>query len=357
MNAVEEVFRFAVIAKPARDNRRYFEWQTLDIVLFIGDNYGPDAEIRARKYLKANKLRVLKFQIKDQLIEERIKEDPNDEIYQKYMEAKKGGIVLAFQRVREFFSNKKMPPLLFPELDESFFDKVVSRVHGIRLPTNLTEKESIKSADYLVNDYIIELKFLLNDPFVTNQERIAQIFAKYNHNGTIDTELLGDDDKKEFEDVIMRPLSTHVQKASKQIKAVKEYLDKPNYHGFILLVNQAASALWGSTDFFLQRTIKRHSQKGTIEDHLTIELHHRSNGMDTNIETEIFPKECGSIMQRLIMNSFNDEFEIFMNEFAKNGFQTDNPLSVTYDKVIGENGELHSGYKELDNPYIKNRET
>lgn len=347
----EFVFRFAVVVKPTKDNSRYYEWQTLDIVLFVGDLDGQSAESRVKSFLNKNKFRIIEFAIRDRLIEDRVKADNNVDFISKYMTAKDGNVIIAFQRVREFFSDKKHPPMLFPSLDESFFDRVISRVNGIRLPTDDTEKNGIKNADYLVEDYIIELKFLLQDPFETNEARISKLFEKYKFKGAIDPEILSDEDKKEFDDIIMKPLSTHVQKASKQIKSVKQYLNKNNFHGFLLLVNQSATALWNNTDKLLERTISRHSD--TIENHLTVELLHRTNGMDTNIEYAIYPEKKQTNIQKILIESFDKEFEMLMNEFARNSFQTDNPLQIAHDKVIGSNGELHSGFQELDNPYLK----
>src|SRR5271157_180337 len=164
MSAENKVFRYAVVAKPTKNHQKYFDWQTLDMVLFVGDTDGNVAEGRAIAFLKKQNVRIVEFKLRDQLIESKVLA-AGDDIRDRYLKAKTGVALLAFQRVREFFSDKQSPPPQFPMLTEAFFDKVAQRAGGIRFPASKTEGIAVKSADYVIEDCIVELKFLLQDPY------------------------------------------------------------------------------------------------------------------------------------------------------------------------------------------------
>ena len=343
------VYRFAVVAKPAEDHKDYFIWQTLDVVVFVGDTDENIAKSRAISFLRGLHLRIKKFRIRDQLIEERVLQT-DESLRQKYFEAKPDKVVLVFQRAREFFSDKKSPPLCFPKFTEKIFDKVIKRAGGIRFPAAIVEGQSLMTADYIIDDCVLELKFLLKDPYDTNEAKIAELFEKTYYQGKIALDVLDKEEKTLFKNIIMKPIRTHVQKAAKQINGLKGYIKKLNYKGAILIVNQGATALWEKTQILLVEAIGRHTS--SIEIPMSIEVRHRTNGMDTNIDVGFFPFESNIPIINRIRIAFHEEFDEAMDEFARGGFITDNPLDLSYSKIIGHKGLIYSDFDDIYSPYI-----
>ena len=345
-----DIYRFAVVAKPSKNHPKYFEWQTVDAVVFVADENGYSARDRTTVFLKQHHLRVLEYMIEDRLIEERVLADDCKETHEQYNIAKTTGITIAFQRVREFFSDKESPPLYFPELTEQFFDRIFGRIGGVRFPSQLVENQAYKTADYLVDDHVVELKFLLQDPYETNTERIAKLFQNYPTVGAIDPASMSDKDQSTYRDIIMKPLRTHVRKASKQIKGVREYLKKPEFVGGILLVNQAATALMGRTHELLIHAVRRHTS--VIDTVMSIEVIQKSNGMDTSIDTLFEPARSSAPLVRRLQIAYHDEFHALMQAFAEQGFITDNPAAMNFSKPIDEAAGFFAQYDEMDNPYL-----
>ena len=79
----------------------------------------------------------------------------------------------------------------------------------------------------------------------------------------------------------------------------------------------------------------------------------RTNGFDTNIDFEFFPVHSKKVVVRKIENSFYNQIEVLMNEFAKNDFQCENESPLMFRKNIIPNGILNTNFVEMDNPYFK----
>lgn len=68
------VFRFGVRAQPTISNPKYATWQTADLTAFIVADDGPAAETKFETKVKKLHWKILEWKLRDQLIEERIRE-------------------------------------------------------------------------------------------------------------------------------------------------------------------------------------------------------------------------------------------------------------------------------------------
>ena len=236
------VYRFILKGKPKKDNPQHFEWQNINIVAFVGANFHTVAEDNLKKRLEKIKIIISSFEKKDILIEAKIYEEGGI-ILEKYLEAKLGKVIFPVFSVEEFFSDKESPPLLFPKIDEPFFDKVIQDLGGIRFPIEISRKADFKNADYLLDNYIFELKFLENDPYDTNKKRLANLLKDQESSSILDEENLDTDIIPQYKKIVSKPIKTHVEKASKQIKNTRDYLKRQDFLGGLILVNHAATSI------------------------------------------------------------------------------------------------------------------
>jgi hypothetical protein len=153
--------RFVVKAKPFNSNTKYYEWQSATIVMFIPENNKRLAVDKARETLVKNHWELISFEDKSTLIEERVRE-AGGEVWQAYQYAENGKTVLRifpdhFGAGNEAFSEhfKYFRPL---RITESFIDRVIQEAGGRRFSE--INVNDMKNADYLIGDYIFELKTL-----------------------------------------------------------------------------------------------------------------------------------------------------------------------------------------------------
>ena len=102
---------------------------------------------------------------------------------------------------------------------ESDFDSVVEAAGGTRIP-------EIGSADYLLDEAVIELKFVEEEGFdkENRRKKVAELFRKRQPTlpvVVIDPEMLDGDATREYYNIVSGPIKTHVKKAASQLDATR----------------------------------------------------------------------------------------------------------------------------------------
>src|SRR5438874_7251658 len=72
------VFRFGVRAQPMTNNPKYATWQPADLIAFIVADDGPTAEKKFEAKVRRLHWKILEWTLRDQLIQERIRQAGGD---------------------------------------------------------------------------------------------------------------------------------------------------------------------------------------------------------------------------------------------------------------------------------------
>ncbi|MBU1299993.1 MAG: hypothetical protein KKB77_12745, partial [Bacteroidetes bacterium] len=155
------VQQFIIKAYPAPDNILYHEWQTAQIVIYVGEDERDKSLEIAKEKLKTEDWIPIDFLDKSTLIEDRVQDD-GGEVWDAYRRAKEGEIFFLPILDEDYIYSRKggLSPMLPPIITESFIDKVIEKAGGHRLSKREADPGKTKNPDYRVGNYLIELKDL-----------------------------------------------------------------------------------------------------------------------------------------------------------------------------------------------------
>ena len=132
------------------------------------------------------------------------------------------------------------------KLTEEDFDRIIDAAGGKRL-SNDDSRESQINADYLLDDGIIELKFVEEEGLKKQerQRKLADIFKEQFPGKPVvvlDPKLLGEKGRSDYHRAMSTPIKTHIKKAAKQLKqASQEHEGKTKV---VVLVNAGYGSLY-----------------------------------------------------------------------------------------------------------------
>ncbi len=111
-----------------------------------------------------------------------------------------------------------MDYLSFSKLTEKDFDEVVYQCGGERFTNDPKIKE--KNCDYILDDTVIELKIVEEEPFEKQpkQDKLVELFGTEFKTIIINPLDLNREKKRQYYKVLGMPIKTHIKKASKQLK-------------------------------------------------------------------------------------------------------------------------------------------
>lgn len=329
-----EVYRFILKAHPNENHRKYYPWNIADICILIGETDKAVALTRAMKKLNLENWIQISEIRKDILIEEKIVQLGGESI-DHYLKAKQGEVIL-FAKTENWIGFKDSPPILFPRITEKFIDKVIIRADGRRLVYE--SKEKVKNADYIIDDYIFELKILEEERLFNESVRIKL------------ADLLGDTSKRNIEinhkkipiekynlylNIFRKPIQDAIKSASKQIKSTKNILNDVTLKGGIIFINNGTTST--PPEIFyecINRSIINNTSQ--IVSHISICNWLETNGFDSYYMYQKNPEIRNQIQNRII-EAFDNEMDEFMNQWGNSGFpQSDEmmePLiNISYEK-------------------------
>ncbi len=125
---------------------------------------------------------------------------------------------------------------------EKDFDGVIEDAGGVRI-------DAQGSADYLLNEAVVELKLVQEEGFdvQTRQDKIAKLFRRQQPNGAvviIDPDTLDSASSREYYSIVERPIREAVHKAAKQLEVTLPRYNRASVRALVIL-NNGYSALSG----------------------------------------------------------------------------------------------------------------
>ncbi len=160
-------------------------------------------------------------------------------------------------------SNEDKKAFLVRVFTEGDFKEMIRAAGGDDAYEN-ADQEKKKNADFILDDAIIELKFINEERFEKPdaQRKIAKIFKETQSNCPVvilDPLILTQNKMVEYERIIEKPIKRHIVKANKQIKETRKKYPK-SQKSIIFIVNNDSTSLDHET---LIRLVERRVRNDT----------------------------------------------------------------------------------------------
>jgi len=309
--------RFLVNAKPASTHREFRPWETARLAIFVqSDRESSFAKLD--EILRTNHWEMLGLEQADTLIESRVREFGGEVLDAYELAERTGCSIKVFPE--HFGAGAGRAPFAPPRINELFVDEMIANAGGRRLTPEECGGVGEENADYLLEPYVIELKEMRQEPMDATEERqnkLAALFAPYFAEGSevsLDPHVLNESESQTFWDLVGRPVQNAVKKAGKQIRATKERLGLPNWHGAIIFVNNGGYTLSGEN---VHRLAARYAAKDTsqVQEVFTIAQSFGTNGFDAIANFELFPKPDESDFADRLYSAFDRQRDRLMREW------------------------------------------
>ena len=174
----KRVQRFVVKAHPTDTHPRYYRWQTGTLCLFVGEDDKALAVRKAKNEIAKKNWVAIRFTDKATLIEERVRQ-VGGRVWEAYLQSQRGEIFFLDSVDQPTSGKQKLPPPLAPRVTETFIDRVIAKAGGHRLTKQEANYEKSRNADYLIDDYVFELKTLDEEGLEkeNRQRKLANLFS------------------------------------------------------------------------------------------------------------------------------------------------------------------------------------
>jgi hypothetical protein len=315
------IHRFVLACRPAPTNRSYLPWQTAELVVFVADHSKPSAWEKLNELLVQHRWLLIETKQRATLYKDRVQE-AGGEMWKAYQVAEQRGYwIQVFSN--HFAPGKKPLAVLMPRLGERFFDQMVELAGGRRLSTEERNNDQTRNADYRLDDFIIELKDIQEEGMEKpeRQQKVAELFLPYFpaiSEIIIDPSILSSDDRRRYLEIIGEPISRSIKSAAEQIKATKTHLRAPALRGGILVVNTGYYSLEAEMFNELVRHSARHDTR-QIELITSINLTFTTDGFNSHMIAQVFPKESGLPAERRLVDAFPRVMDKHMTEMVTSG--------------------------------------
>ncbi len=316
------VHRFLLRAHPTENHPKYYSWNIADICIFVCDSDKAAALKKALDKLDEEKWVIISEIHKSTLIEDQIKQ-AGGEVLDAYNLAKRGQVVLMVF-TDNWIGFKNSPPVLVPRITEKFMDGVIQEAGGNRLEYDLIEGNKARNADYILGDYIFELKILEEERLFkeSTRDKVADFFYDSSlHHIEISPKNLSQKELNYYLNLFRNPIQNAVKSASKQIKSTKDILKKDHLKGGLIFVNNGTTSI---TPEIFEESIIRSITNDTSQIDLYISICNwlTTDGFNSHYLYAINPKTKNET-QKLIAEAFDHKMSIFMNEWGRGGFSQD----------------------------------
>lgn len=319
----QEVQRFTVRGCPAPDHPEYYSWQTANICIFVGEDNKSTAVKLAESEISKRKWLPISEMTKETLIEEIVFDEGGEAVCRAYKDAKKGMFFFG-EWLEQIPMAKKdgISPMKAPRIDESFIDEVIFSAGG-RRPTSVeTKDETVRNADYVLDDAAIELKDLQREGLLDTgrQERLSKLFRGI-ATGTDFVELsqssIPNSHWTEYLDILGRPIQNQVKSAAKQIKETRQHVAAER--GILIFLNTGYSSL---PHKLFEEIVARYCHKDTsqIDENIAISSWLITNGFDSQVFFTFDPVDGGSDIVKKVRAGFWNGIEEMMTQWGRSGF-------------------------------------
>ncbi|PYI91081.1 MAG: hypothetical protein DME97_15235 [Verrucomicrobia bacterium] len=316
------VYRFAVRAQPTANNPKYATWQPASFLAFIVAEDGFSAEQRFFASLTRLHWKFLEWKLRDELIEDRIRE-AGGEMLEAYNVAVKRG---QWYRVdSEHFMADVMArhPMSPPRPDESFLDKIVVGAGGRRLTDAERDNDETENADYVLDEFVIEAKDIQEER-LSKQEchyKIAEIFWPYFEEDAvvpIEPSVLSEADWHRYVEILSKPIERRIEKACSQVKSTVGQMQTVGWKGGIILLNSGYCSL--THKLFEQIAANAVANSRLIEFVVCITTQAQSNGFDCYMNWQFSPKQPSSKTTKKLFKAYDRVLHQVMTDWAHEGF-------------------------------------
>jgi hypothetical protein len=323
---MSSISRVCVHAKPGPKNPDYAEWQTAKLVVLTTATSEEAAITSARVLLEERHWEVLRIDLCDRLIEERVR-DQGGKLWALYQEARSSGRSMKILPDHFGAGPDGIDAIRPPRVSEGFMDEVVRDAGGRRLNAD----GSARIADYLIEDWIFELKDLQEEGLLqpARQKKLANLFQRHrslDQPTILDPALLDDGERRSFFDILSTPIQNQVKSASKQIRSTKGHLNNPSLHGGVIYINSGYGSF--PHDQF-GPLVERYASKDTtqVEAILAISTWSVTNGFDSYIYFNAYPEGPSDPVVQRLKEAFAARFEQAMTKLVRGQLQEDETLS------------------------------
>jgi hypothetical protein len=318
-----KVQRFTVKAHPTDQHPAYYRWQTATVCVFVGEDDRAVALDIARKLISDHHWVVIEFLDKATLIEERVR-SAGGEVWQAYQEALRGKMRLVEIIDQPTTSKDGSLPMLAPKMTETFIDSVVVEAGGHRFVPTGKRHALPQNADYLIDNYVFDLKTLEVDSLEINatQEKLGRLFGAAFPGKTsisLDPSLLSEADQKEYFDIVRKRLQKLIRHASSQVRATKAQIGNASLKGGVILLNSGFGSLPSSVfEEQAERCVQNDSTQ--IDCVICISVWLMTNGFDSTINCKFYPFPSQNPTVERLAKAFFKREEEWMTAFARTGF-------------------------------------
>ena len=335
------VQRFVVKAYPTVDHPTLYPFHLHTLCIFIGERDHDLAVDRTEKELTKRKWRIVRYLDKSTLIEERVREF-GGEVWDAYQTAAKGRVFVKSE------SNGNILPKSFamrmPAFNEQSVDRAIQKAGGHRLTKEEANNQQTLNADYLLGDWVIELKELEEERLLkpSHQDALATLFEKYSCDDhlEIDYDVLSAEDQRLFVKSACGPVRHALEKASKQIAATKAHLGNSKAKGAVILLNNGYGSLRPELlPKIADQLAKRHSQ---IELVICLSQYFITNGFDNVVNFQIDPKTTPDSLIEAFYDAVHAELTALMTRaITTHPDEMENPIKPMCPIIFEKNGKRY----------------
>ena len=336
------VHQFLLQCRPSLSNRHYHSWQTARVVLFVADYNWKNALHRSSEILAKERWMLIETHRRATLIDEEVRKEGGDVLNAYFTAQVEGHWIKVFPD--HFAAGKKgIAPMRPPRIGEAFVDRVVENAGGRRLSPAETNYQKTRNSDYLVDDFIYELKDLQEEGLEKpeRQAKLAELFRPY-HPGKyeiqIDPSILTPEDLFRYAKIVGGPLHKAVRSAADQIKATKLHLRNPELKGGILVLNSGYFSLPHET--FVKLLLHYiHNDTSQIESTVCMTVGFTTNGFNNWLNSRFHPSHKASPTEDRLGNSFGEMIGAIMTEWSRAGFKdSEEPVPLPVPIVFEHKG-------------------
>lgn len=319
------VQRLIYYAKPLASHPHRCEWETARIVLFLRAATRSEGEALANSCLNERYWQPIRLLVHTD-VEECRALAASEAIANAYHTARSGGVF--FEEFPDTFGpRRKSETMVFsPAIDEAFVDRVIERAGGHRLSDEEADQQQSRNADYLLDNYVLELKHLQEEGLekAERQEKIAAFFTADRWGDEVDLSAiqLSGMDLLKYLDIIGGPVKTQVRSASKQIRQTRQHLGSDNLRGGVIFLNTGYGSL---PPALFERIVERYSKRysSQIDIAICISVWVLTNGLEWKIYFRFHPLDPPDPAIRRIEDAFSACRDKYMRRWAQTGFVPD----------------------------------